>query len=731
MRSQQIENLTIRNAPNISKMINNIRSNIPYLFLIIFIGLQYGGASETPDLYSAIDDIIRLNSKTFEPTVFHKNKDIVYMVQFYNTFCGHCQMFAPTYKDLGSRVKNWTSVVRLAGIDCSKDENVVTCSENKIDGYPTILIYPPNARAQDPNDAPVNLRKFNIEWTVDDIEETIIDYVVNLTDSTGRHHPIVVDALQPISAKNLEDVKRIYPIRSEHDDIVGEHGKLQDLMVIVESDKSYLGKKLIVEYFRISTRLELRRILLSNTALLRSILSREEFAKLGDSQPVLLRLRSLSENDSKAQVLVRGEEKHILPTSSKSERQDFIYNRFKMFFEHFYSIELKEIDGNIDSNTKSTGDVKPNPSSNIDASVKHDDEMEIRYLLQRDMKGNKRIFAVDLLKGISYMLTHEVKIKGGLSPAEFSTVRNLLTIFKKYLPLENWDSNINKFIIDFRTRLDDNRNEFEKNGLTGQEMSDILDLSGAETVKTRYNSENWVACHESDRQHKGYTCSLWLMFHTLTVGEYLKAAPVRFRPTMVLYTMRDYITKFLGCTVCASNFEKETESLNSSLNNRNSSILWLWYTHNRVNQRLNNEKAPQDKKPLTEVIYPSHKHCPACIKSDMSDVGLDGKTLEDVDWDQTSVLDYLINIYRPDKVVSPIEMALFLTDIKSKINYDLIEEAKKLSSSSTDMNSSIERGSNFSIGDISLCLALYLACIMIVAIVCVELNPKWKRSRSK
>lgn len=716
-------------------MLNRLLLVIPYLFLILAIGTQYGRSDEAPDLYSPIDDIIRLNSDNFNSTVFGQNKDIVYMVQFYNTFCGHCQMFAPIYKDLASRVKNWTSVVRLSGIDCSKDENVMACSENKIEGYPTIFVYPPNARPNDPNDAPLNFRKLNIEWTVDDIEETIIDYVGNLSQSTSRHYPLVVDAFKPISVTKLEDLKRLYQIPAEHDEAVGEYGKLQDLMIIVETDKSYLGRKLMVEYFRINTRLELRRVLLSNTILLKSILSTEEYIKLTDSQPVLLRLKNLTGYDNKGTVLVRGEERRILPTSTDIERQDFIHSRFKMFFEHFYSIELKEIDNLSESRTNPQSNRKPLPAtSDIDTNMSEDD-LEIRDLLQRDLKGNKRVFAIDILKGISYMLTHEVKIKGSLSPAEFETVRNLLTLFKKYLPLESWDTNANKFIIELRTRLDDNRNKFEKDGLTAQEMSDILDLSGAETVRLRYNRENWVACQESDRQHKGYTCSLWLMFHSLTVGEYLKAAPVkRFQLTMVLYTMRDYITKFLGCTVCASNFEKETESLSSSLNNRNSSVLWLWYTHNRVNQRLNNEKPTQDKRPLTEVIFPSPKLCSSCMKSDLNDVGLDGKSFEDIEWDSTSVLNYLVDIYRPDKVVTPIEMALLLTDIKSKVNYDLIEGAKKLSSSSTDMNSSVDGGNAqniFSMSDLSLCLVLYLACIMIVAIVCVELNPRWKRYRSR
>ena len=117
-------------------------------------------------------------------------------------------MFSPIYKDLARRTRNWTSFVRVAGIDCSTDENVITCSENKIQGYPTILIFPPNARVQDPNDKPLDLRTLNKEWNVDDIEETIIDYVGNLSRTT-REFSLVVNALQPIEVSNVQDIKRL------------------------------------------------------------------------------------------------------------------------------------------------------------------------------------------------------------------------------------------------------------------------------------------------------------------------------------------------------------------------------------------------------------------------------------------------------------------------------------------------------------------------------------------
>lgn len=696
---------------------------------------------DAPDLYSATDEVIRLNSTNFEPILFHQNKNITYMVQFYNTFCGHCQMFAPVYKDLASRVRNWTSVIRLAGIDCSKDENVITCSENKIEGYPTILIFPPNGKINEPDDAPMSLRKLNIDWTVDDIEESIVNYVANLTQ-TNKQYPLVADALQPIQGFSPKEIARLYRAPHESNGVIDDPSNVQDLMFVVEDGDSYLGRKLIIEYFRISDKLELRRILLSNKLLLKSILTEEEYRKLDDNQPILVRVTSL-DDESKGQVLVRGEAKHILPTSPEHERQDFIYGRFKMFFEHFYSIELTEKESEIDIFHHKKKEVNGSSSNNeVVKPTKDDGEMVIQYLLQNDKVDGKRIFAIDLLKGIAYMITHEIKIKGDLNPTEFATVRNLLTIVKKYLPLEKWDSNFSRFITDLRTRLDTGRHIFESNGISAQQMRDILELAGADDIRRRYNSEHWVSCSNSDKQHKGYTCSLWLLFHTMTVGEYFKAAPVRVRPTMVLFTMRDYITKFLGCTVCSSNFEKETESLDSSLVARNSSVLWLWYTHNKVNQRLNNEKSnTSEKKPLAAVLFPSFKDCSACYTSEINDVGMDGKNLEDIDWNSTSVLNYLIDMYKPGRIITPIELASILTSIKSKSNYDIIEGNKKLDTPSgtrrlspSSANHSVEQWniqSLFSTSDISLCLFLYLACIIIVLVVCVSLNPRLKRLKIK
>ncbi|KAM2567866.1 hypothetical protein TB1_010174 [Malus domestica] len=605
----------------------------------------------------------------------------------------------------------------------------------KIEGYPTLFLYPPNSQYNNPDDAPLNIRSLNIEWNVDDIEETIITYIGNLTTS-NRQHPLVVEAMQPLKNDDMSGVKRIYPIKDDTD-IVNDSNSPQERMFIVETDKSFLGRKLIIEYFRLHSKLELRRIPLSNKALLKSLLPKDEYLKLENSQPMLLKLDG-HDASSRVQILVRGEANHILPTLEDAERQDFIYNRFKQFFESYYYEELKEAGGYNTENLNTLTTKKP-MTIDMNASKQASNELDIQYLVHDDPITSKKIFAIDLLKGISYLITHEVRIKGNLNPNEFNTMRNLLTILKKFLPLEKWDTSMSNFISDLRTRLDENRAQYEKDGITAQQLKDHLDIAGAESIKARYSRESWVSCWDSNRQHKGYTCSLWLLFHTLTVGEYTRAAPVRSRPMLVLTTMRDYITRFLGCTVCSSNFAREAANLESSLSHRNSSVLWLWNTHNHVNQRLNNEKPQELRKTLADVIFPRHNRCPECYKTNVRDIGVDGRTLDDVEWSSPSVLNYMTDTFRLENVVTPVEMASLLASLKGKVNYDLLHSDLgsadyRRGMASTDMNRSVEQWnlqSLFSASDMSICLFLYLCCIVIVALVCYSLNPKFKRTNSK
>ena len=54
-------------------------------------------------LYSNQDDVIILNSRNLRDRIY--GKSMVWVVEFYNSWCGHCVKFAPTYKEFASDLK--------------------------------------------------------------------------------------------------------------------------------------------------------------------------------------------------------------------------------------------------------------------------------------------------------------------------------------------------------------------------------------------------------------------------------------------------------------------------------------------------------------------------------------------------------------------------------------------------------------------------------------------------
>lgn len=57
---------------------------------------------KTSELYDSNDKLVILNNATFNSHVY--NKTNVWLVEFYNSWCGFCQRFAPTWKEFAESV---------------------------------------------------------------------------------------------------------------------------------------------------------------------------------------------------------------------------------------------------------------------------------------------------------------------------------------------------------------------------------------------------------------------------------------------------------------------------------------------------------------------------------------------------------------------------------------------------------------------------------------------------
>lgn len=68
------------------------------------------------------------------------------VVEFYASWCGHCQSFADTFRDAAQRLRCWRGV-RVAVINCGDPVNTDACQRHDIKGFPTLKAFAPAASA--------------------------------------------------------------------------------------------------------------------------------------------------------------------------------------------------------------------------------------------------------------------------------------------------------------------------------------------------------------------------------------------------------------------------------------------------------------------------------------------------------------------------------------------------------------------------------------------------------
>lgn len=98
-------------------------------------------------LYDSKDDVHILANDTFTDSVF--NQDHATLVEFYNSFCGFCRKYAPTWKEFATDVIAWQRVVHVAAVNCAADENSNLCRKYEVMAYPSLRYFPPGFN--DPN----------------------------------------------------------------------------------------------------------------------------------------------------------------------------------------------------------------------------------------------------------------------------------------------------------------------------------------------------------------------------------------------------------------------------------------------------------------------------------------------------------------------------------------------------------------------------------------------------
>uniref|UniRef100_UPI00358DF3C9 sulfhydryl oxidase 2-like n=1 Tax=Myxine glutinosa TaxID=7769 RepID=UPI00358DF3C9 len=263
------------------------------------------------------------------------------------------------------------------------------------------------------------------------------------------------------------------------------------------------------------------------------------------------------------------------------------------------------------------------------------------------------VYMADLESALYYSLSVEVASHSVLSGNSLRALKRYVTILAKLFPGR----------LPVKRTLQMLSDSFQKQPRREVPYEDIQDvLSNSVKIPNVYFPEGvkFVGCQGSQPNLRGYPCSLWILFHTLTVRaashhDALVALGEDDLSDMrdVLLAMHAYVSEFFGCHDCAVHFKQMAKSL-FAVRSWDSAVLWLWRSHNKVNLRIAGSKSEDPQFP--KIQWPPPDICQACH------IQHGGEH----QWNTSAVLNFLKHLYREENI-SPQHLPVLPTEVESEV----------------------------------------------------------------
>ncbi|KAL1516670.1 hypothetical protein ABEB36_000552 [Hypothenemus hampei] len=146
-------------------------------------------------LYKSTDDVEILTIDNFKNAT--TNSDRAWLVEFYNSWCGFCRRFAPSWKEFASNISGWQDLVVVAAVDCSNGKNYALCRDYEIMAYPTLKYF---HEGFDGNNYGLTLNKGG---TAEDHKEHLIKQIIKEQhENRGKQFP----DLQPFTGSSIPEL---------------------------------------------------------------------------------------------------------------------------------------------------------------------------------------------------------------------------------------------------------------------------------------------------------------------------------------------------------------------------------------------------------------------------------------------------------------------------------------------------------------------------------------------
>ena len=245
-----------------------------------------------------------------------------------------------------------------------------------------------------------------------------------------------------------------------------------------------------------------------------------------------------------------------------------------------------------------------------------------------------QVYTRDLNNALRYAFYHEIVRYPSLDGNQIKALAAFTSILNKYFPYDN--ENTRRFLKRISQWTNDKRGQ---SNLTVTSVKAIFRAGSEGFLPT---PQPYLSCRGSQEGYRGYPCSLWLLFHVLTVQEFRHnrlQVPTDRAEHRVLFAMRDYMRNFFSCAECADHFVEASRDLDRKLVYPNSSVIWLWDMHNQVNLRLRGRASEDPVYP--KQIFPPTRLCRDCRHNDHSAGGDDETPV----WDYVRVQEFLVAHY--------------------------------------------------------------------------------------
>ncbi|XP_056629392.1 sulfhydryl oxidase 1 [Triplophysa dalaica] len=242
-----------------------------------------------------------------------------------------------------------------------------------------------------------------------------------------------------------------------------------------------------------------------------------------------------------------------------------------------------------------------------------------------------RVYMSDLESALHYSLRVELAAHIHITGAHLTALKKYIYVLAKYFPGRPSVKSALKAV-------DSWLQEHKGTDIKYSDFRDVLDSVVQTSDAVLPEEVRWVGCQGSQARYRGYPCSVWNLFHVLTV----QAKEIDDSdPLEVLQAMRGYIKSFFGCRTCATHFESMAQENMNKVTSLSAAVLWLWFQHNRVNNRLAGDLSEDPHFP--KIQWPPPELCPKCHSV---------KWTGEHSWKQEEVSAFLQNYFSSDRILS-------------------------------------------------------------------------------